>query len=106
MGDTKKQALPVAETPEIVELDEHLDMASDPLWIVTESSVRRLTTSTAGARHPAETHNGPIFRCHRYIEPEHCDPEQAFDVCGGRETFLRCDSAWPVNYRNLALVVE
>jgi hypothetical protein len=35
MGDTKKQALPVAETPEIVELDEHLDMASDPLWIVT-----------------------------------------------------------------------
>ena len=35
MGDTKKQALPVAETPEIVELDEHLDMASDPLGIVT-----------------------------------------------------------------------
>ena len=23
------------------------------------------------------------------IEPAHCDPEQAFDVCGDREKFLR-----------------
>ena len=37
MDDTRKhQALPVPAPPEIVELDEHLDMTFDPLRIAVE----------------------------------------------------------------------
>jgi hypothetical protein len=37
MGNIRThQALPVPAPPEIVELDEHLDMAFDPLRIVVE----------------------------------------------------------------------